>query len=176
MALSRLKAIDKTSGRANAVIDTPRGSRAKYKYDEETGLFRLHKLLPLGMHFPYNFGFIPSTRGQDGDALDVLILMEEPAAIGSVVPVRLIGGLAAQQTEKGHTDRNDRLLGVLETEYNRPEIMSLDALDKQQLHEIEQFFVYYNRMEGRRFEPAGRYGPDQASALVEKHGVPTETA
>jgi inorganic pyrophosphatase len=76
--LSRLDAIDPDSGLVNVVIDTPRGSRCKYKYDEKTGLFRLAKLLPLGASFPYDFGFVPSTRGEDGDPLDVLVLVDEP--------------------------------------------------------------------------------------------------
>jgi len=99
-SLHRLPIIDAGSGRINAVIDTPKGSRVKYKYDEQTGLFRVSKLLPLGAEFPYNFGFIPSTQGENGDALDVLILMEEVLCLGMVTPVRLIGVLAAQQVEK----------------------------------------------------------------------------
>src|SRR5207302_1611839 len=83
-------------------LPPPRGSRCKYKYDPKTGVFRLGKLLPLGAGFPYNFGFVPSTRGEDGDALDVLVFLDEPVFAGCVVPVRLIGVLEAEQTEKGH--------------------------------------------------------------------------
>src|SRR6266404_1621503 len=82
------------------IIDTPKGSRGKYKYDEKAGRFRLNKLLPLGSCFPYNFGYIPETRGEDGDALDVLVLMEEPVFIGCVMPILLIGVLMAEQTER----------------------------------------------------------------------------
>jgi inorganic pyrophosphatase len=168
-ALSQLDARDGDSGLVNVVIDTPRGSRCKYKYDEKAGVFRLGKLLPLGASFPYDFGFIPSTRGEDGDALDVLVLLDEPVALGGVVPVRLIGVLQAEQTEKGgETVRNDRLLGVVETPYNPPEVRSLAELHKQRVDEIEHFFVSYNEMEGRRFRPTGRHGPDQAERLLEE--------
>ena len=168
--LSRLDAIDPDSGLVNVVIDTPRGSRCKYKYDEKAGLFRLGKLLPLGAGFPYDFGFVPSTRGEDGDPLDVLVLLEEPVAVGCVVPVRLIGVLGAEQTEKdGKTVRNDRLVGVVETPYNPPEVRALDELSKQRLDEIEHFFISYNEMEGRRFRPTGRGGPDEAARLIAKH-------
>ncbi len=168
-ALSRLDARDEDSGLVNVVIDTPRGSRCKYKYDEKAGVFRLGKLLPLGATFPYDFGFIPSTRGDDGDPLDVLVLLDEPVALGCVVPVRLIGVLQAEQTEKsGETVRNDRLLGVVQTPYNPPEVQSLDELQKQRVDEIEHFFVSYNEMEGRRFRPTGRHGPDQAERLLEE--------
>jgi inorganic pyrophosphatase len=167
-ALSRLDA-RADSGLVNVVIDTPRGSRCKYKYDEKAGVLRLSKLLPLGASFPYDFGFIPSTRGADGDALDVLVLLDEPVALGCVVPVRLIGVLQAEQTEtSGETVRNDRLLGVVETPYNPPELRSLDELHRQRVDEIEHFFVSYNEMEGRRFRPTGRGGPDLAERLLEE--------
>ena len=57
----------------NVIVDTPAGSRNKFKFDERLGLFRLHKRLPLGARFPFDFGFVPGTRAADGDALDVLI-------------------------------------------------------------------------------------------------------
>src|SRR5438105_14263034 len=105
--ISRLEAINE-SGLINAVIEAPRGSRCKYKYDEQAGVFRLNKLLPLGASFPYDFGFVPSTRGADGDPLDLLVLSDEPLALGSVVPVRLVGVLRATQTERnGDRMRND---------------------------------------------------------------------
>jgi hypothetical protein len=87
-----------------------------------------------------------------------------------VSPVRLIGVLRAEQTEKdGKTLRNDRLVGVVETPYNPPEVRALDQLSKQRLEEIEHFFISYNAMEGRRFRPVGRGGPDEAARLVAKH-------
>src|SRR5437588_699981 len=96
-AQTHLEARDPASGLVHVVIDTPRGSRNKFKYDEKLGLFRLSKVLPLGSCFPYDFGFIPSTRAGDGDALDVLVLMDEPAFTGCLLRVRLIGVLQAEQ-------------------------------------------------------------------------------
>src|SRR5436190_23071792 len=81
-ATTKLAAPDPQSGLVNVIIDTPKGSRNKFKYDEELGLFRLSKVLPLGSSFPYDFGFIPGTRGEDGDALDVLVLLDEAAMPG----------------------------------------------------------------------------------------------
>ena len=80
----------------NAVIDTPRGSGNKYKYDPELGLFRLSRILPRGMHFPFDFGFIPGTCGEDGDALDLMVLNEEPAFVGCLMKVALLGVLRAK--------------------------------------------------------------------------------
>jgi inorganic pyrophosphatase len=166
--INELPALDPDSGRLNVVVDTPRGSRNKYKYDEQTGLWRLSKVLPQGMSFPYDFGFLPSTRGEDGDPVDILILMDERAFPGCVVPGRLIGVLEAEQTEGGKTIRNDRLVAVVETPYNPAEYHSLDEVSGQRLDEVEFFFVSYNRMEGRQFKPLARRGPHRAQELLEE--------
>src|SRR5438128_1530614 len=95
-----LSPLDPQSGLTTVVIDTPRGSRCKYKYDPRTGLFRVGKLLPLGASFPFNFGYVPGTLGADGDPRDVLVILDEPLAVGCVAPVRLIGILQAEQTDR----------------------------------------------------------------------------
>ena len=166
---SVLPAID-ASGRITVVVDTPRGSRAKYKYDRKNGLFQLSKLLPAGTIFPGNFGFIPGTRGEDGDELDVLILGDGPLVMGAVVTVRLIGLLNAQQTEAGKTVRNDRLLGVIETNYNPAELRDIDELHPHHVDEIIHFFTAYNQMEGRRFEALAREGAEAALRYVKPNG------
>jgi inorganic pyrophosphatase len=148
------------------IIDTPKGSRNKYKYDEQVRLYRLSKVLPRGSAFPYDFGYVPSTRAEDGDALDVLVLGEEPLFPGCLVMVRLLGVLQAEQTEGGRTFRNDRLVGVIETAVNRPEVQALDELGEDRLAEIEHFFMAYNQAEGRQFKPLGRYGPEVAARIV----------
>jgi inorganic pyrophosphatase len=107
-----LSAFDPDSKELNAIIDTPKRSRNKFKYDERRGLFKLSGVLPLGAVFPFDFGYIPSTVGGDGDPLDILILMDEPAFPGCLVPAKLIGVIEANQTEDGQTTRNDRLIGV----------------------------------------------------------------
>src|ERR687890_1560322 len=94
----------------NVIIETPKGSRNKYNYDEKLGLFRLGGVLTSGASFPFDFGFVPSTLGGDGDPLDVLVLMDEPAFAGCLVRARLLGVIEAEQTEKGKTAQNDRLI------------------------------------------------------------------
>src|ERR1700704_2993480 len=91
-----LDPVDKESGHINAIIDTPKGSRNKFKFDEKIGMFKLGGALPVGAVFPFDFGYIPSTRGGDGDPLDILILMDEPAFVGCLVPARLIGVIEAE--------------------------------------------------------------------------------
>src|ERR1700712_6053162 len=94
-----------------AIIETPKGRQSKFDYHPESGLFELAGMLPTGMSFPLAFGFIPSTLGEDGDPLDVLVLAEEDLPIGCLVWVRLLGVIEATQTENGKTVRNDRLIG-----------------------------------------------------------------
>jgi inorganic pyrophosphatase len=95
----RLSAVDQ-DGDVQVVIETPKGSRNKYAFDPELRTFKLKKVLPEGMVFPHNFGFIPSTKAEDGDPLDVLILMDQPAFPGCVIDARLVGC----PPQKLHTD------------------------------------------------------------------------
>lgn len=167
-SLLYLDAWDAETGLLRVVVETPRGSRNKYKYDERLGMFILHKVLPLGMVFPMDFGFIPSTKGDDGDPLDVLLLMDEPAFCGCVSPARLIGVIEAEQTADGETLRNDRLIAVPELHFGPHMAKTLKELGAPRLQEIEDFFVFYNREEGREFKALGRHGPKHAEKLVEE--------
>lgn len=153
----------------NAVIETPGGSRNKFKYAEELGFFALSGVLPEGMVFPHAFGFVPSTRADDGDPEDILILMDEPTFSGCVVASRLIGVMEAEQTEtNGKSERNDRLIAVAAHSRDYSEVRSLDDLNKNMLKEIEQFFINYNEERGKRFRVLQMRGPRQALKLVKK--------
>jgi inorganic pyrophosphatase len=160
-------------GELNVIVETPKGSRNKYNYDEKTGLFRLGGVLTSGASFPFDFGFVPSTLGGDGDPLDVLVLMDEPAFAGCLVHTRLVGVVEAEQTERdGETTRNDRLIGVAADSRLLGRVRTLEALGPELLEEIEHFFVSYNQIKGKEFKPLGRFGPRKALALVEE-GVKT---
>src|SRR3954463_9187396 len=111
-AIKRLPAFDSNMKCLNVVIETPKGSRVKYAYDPDAEMFELKKALPEGMMFPFNFGFIPGTKAEDGDPLDILILNQEPLIPGCLLKARLLGVLEAEQSEDGKTTRNDRLIGV----------------------------------------------------------------
>ena len=153
----------------NVVIETPKGSRNKFTYDDALGLFKLGGVLPSGAVFPFDFGFVPSTTGGDGDPLDVLVLMDEPAFTGCLVRVRLLGVIEAEQTERdGETTRNDRLVGLAAESRLHRKVRSLGALDENLLEEIEHFFVSYNQIKGKEFKPLARSGPKRAFELVEQ--------
>jgi inorganic pyrophosphatase len=153
----------------NVVIETPKGSRNKFTYDDALGLFKLGGVLPSGAVFPFDFGFVPSTTGGDGDPLDVLVLMDEPAFTGCLVRVRLLGVIEAEQTERdGETTRNDRLVGLAAESRLHRKVRSLGSLDENLLEEIEHFFVSYNQIKGKEFKPLARSGPKRAFELVEQ--------
>jgi inorganic pyrophosphatase len=163
---SRLPTLDR-DGSYSVVVETPRGSRHKYKYEEETGLFALSGVLPAGAVFPFDFGFLPSTRGEDGDPLDVLLLLDDAAFAGCRVPARLLGVIEAEQTERdGTTVRNDRLVAVATDSHNHEHVRELEQLGESLLKEIEHFFVSYNEIKGKRFRPLRRAGRERAEALV----------
>ena len=88
------------------IIETPKGSRNKYAYDVEEHIFELKKVLPAGMAFPYDFGFVPSTRGGDGDPLDVLVLMDEPAFAGCKLSCRVVGLIEGEQSDGKRKERS----------------------------------------------------------------------
>jgi inorganic pyrophosphatase len=165
--IDRLEPWDGDGGALQVVIETPKSSRNKYTYDPEKGLFKLKTVLPLGDHFPFDFGFVPGTRGDDGDPIDVLVLMDEPAFSGCLISGRLIGAIEAKQTEDGETIRNDRLVAVAANSRNHQSLHSLKELESSILDEIEHFFKSYDEMEGKKFRPLGRYGPRRAQKLIE---------
>jgi inorganic pyrophosphatase len=122
-----------------AIIETPKNRRNKFDYDPKSTLFKLGGLLPEGMMFPFDFGFIPATVGGDGDPLDVMVLMDEPAHVGCLVDIRIIGVIQASQTEKGKTETNDRLLAVSVHSYSHENISSIEDLNLSMLEQIERF-------------------------------------
>lgn len=151
------------------VIETPGGSRNKFKFDEDLGCFVLAGVLPEGMVFPHAFGFIPRTKAEDGDPEDVLIIMDEPTFTGCVVPTRLVGVMEAEQTEDGETNRNDRLIAVAAHSRNYSDVKNVADLNPNMLKEIEQFFVTYNKEKGKKFRVLRMRGPRQARKLLKKN-------
>lgn len=168
-ALHMLPAFSSESENVNVIIETPKGSRNKFAYEPEVELFQLKGVLPEGSSFPYDFGFVPSTQGEDGDPIDVLVLMDAPAFTGCLLEVRVVGAVEAEQTEDdGHTERNDRLLAVSAVSRQHQHIQDLKDLPEQLLHEIEHFFKSYNAAKGGEFRPVRRVGAKQATQLLKQ--------
>jgi inorganic pyrophosphatase len=154
--------LDPKKGTCRAIIETPKGCRNKFDYDPDSGLFMLAGLLPEGMMFPFDFGFIPSTLGEDGDPLDILVLMDAPAHVGCLIEIRLIGIIEAEQTEDGKTVSNDRLLGVAIHSYDHEDLESIKDVSKTLLEQLEEFFISYNKQRGKKFKVTGTGGPEKA--------------
>jgi inorganic pyrophosphatase len=148
------------------IIETPKGSQNKYTYERRFGAFLLDGVLPAGAVFPFDFGFVPSTVGDDGDPLDVLILMDAAAFTGCVVASRLIGVIEAEQTENGKTFRNDRLIAVATKSITHRSLRDITDISDDLIGQIEHFFISYNTAKGKRFEPKGRSERERATALV----------
>jgi inorganic pyrophosphatase len=166
--LRKLKPFDPNSGHLNVVIDTPKGCRNKYAFDFDINAYKLKTVLPHGAVFPFDFGSIPGTVAADGDPLDVLVLMDEPAFVGCLVQTRLLGVIEAEQTEAGKTERNDRLISVAAESHTHGSLKSLKTMDSTLVREIEHFFVSYNEVRGKKFKAKGHKGPRTAKHLIKK--------
>jgi inorganic pyrophosphatase len=154
-----------------AVIETPKHSRVKIDYDPKRDIFHVHHALPAGLAFPFDFGFIPRTKGEDGDPLDILVLMDQPGYPGLVLGIRLLGVIEAEQTENGKTLRNDRLVACAVESADLYQMQTLGDLSPKRLDQFEEFFTFYNRLRGKTFRVVGRSGPEKAEALIERFSI-----
>ena len=148
------------AGCLRVVVDTPKGNRNKYKWDEELGLFRLTKILPPGFAFPWNYGFLPRTRSEDGDPLDAIVLMEEPVFCGAVVLARPRAILRMESDG----DRNDRVIASPEGEHD--DRIYTTEVPGRIFDEIGAFFEAYHRLRGETTRTTGRGDAKAAMAEV----------
>lgn len=158
--------LDEAKRTCRAVIETPKGQRGKLVYDPHTGAFALKRLLPDGMSFPLDFGFVPLTQGQDGDPLDILVVHDEPLATGVLVEVRLIGVLVSEQTKDERTIRNDRLVAVPTASHLFAKVTRLDDLGEAFRDNLERFWVNYNALRGVDFRVLAERDADTAVRLI----------
>jgi inorganic pyrophosphatase len=165
---TKLKPINKKEGLIQVIIETPAGSRNKFAFDPDQAIFALKKVLPAGMVFPYDFGFLPQTLAPDGDPIDVLLLMDEPAFPGCAVQARLIGVIEGEQLDGKKKIRNDRLVAVAEMNHMYANIRKLKDLPAQWLTELQDFFVNYHNLEGKKYKLLGCKGEDAALRLIKK--------
>jgi len=149
------------------VIETPKGSRNKFAFNADDHIFELKKVLPAGMAFPYDFGFVPSTEADDGDPVDVLVLMDEPAFPGCVLKGRPIGVIQGEQGDKKKKKvRNDRIIAVEKDAHSWADIKTIGDLGEQFVRELKEFFVDYHRLSGEQYHVLALKGRAQARKLV----------
>lgn len=148
------------------IIETPKGSRNKYAFDPEQRIFALKKVLPAGMAFPYDFGFVPSTIAEDGDPTDVLVLMDEPAFSGCLLRCRVIGIIEGEQGKKKACERNDRIVAIEQANHSYAHVKHIKDLGKKFIAELEEFFVDYHRLSGKEYRILDVKGPGEAQKRI----------
>jgi inorganic pyrophosphatase len=142
----------------NAIIEIPQGSRSKFELDKETGLFRLDRYLFSSLHYPGDYGLIPQTLAEDGDPLDVLVMVNEPTFTGCLIETRVVGLFKMKDR-----DANDfKVFGVPNSDPLFKEFKDLDNVPSHFLKEVEHFFATYKELEGVSTETLGWFPAEDA--------------
>jgi len=147
----------------DVIIEIPQGSRNKYEYDHHEHVIRLDRVLFSSVHYPTDYGFIPETLSEDGDPLDVLVVVNEPTFPGCHLPARPVGMLRMRD-EKGE---DEKILAVPDGDPRFDGIHDLDDLAPHWLKEIENFFATYKELEEKDTEVLGWDHLSAAHALIE---------
>lgn len=146
----------------NAVVEVPLGMANKYEYDPKLEVFRLDRPLYASVHYPCEYGFIPSTLENDGDALDILILADRASFPGCFVEVRPVGFL--DMVDQGVEDK--KILAVGAQNPSHKQINDCPDIYPHLLTEIEHFFTVYKQLENKHTQIAGWRGAAEAKALI----------
>ncbi len=145
-----------------------RGSRIKFKFEPASGLFEISKFLPKGFVFPFEFGFVPSTVAEDGDPLDVIVLMDEPAHVGCLLKVRLIGTIELEQTEREKKTPDPRLVGIPVQSTDYAGIKKFEDLNEDLQTQIKEYLELYNKNSDTDDKVTGIGDPGRAVQLVKE--------
>ncbi len=145
-----------------AVIEIPAGSKMKYEIDKASGLLMLDRVLYSSVHYPHNYGFIPRTHADDGDALDVLVLMQEPVHPLTIVRARAIGGFHMRD-DKGE---DDKIVAVAIDDPAVAHYQEATELPPHLVKEVRRFFEEYKSLEGKLTEVDELYGVERALEVI----------
>jgi inorganic pyrophosphatase len=147
----------------HAIVEIPKGSRNKFEVDKQTGLFRLDRYLYSSSHYPGDYGFIPQTLAEDGDALDVLVMVNEATFTGCLIEARVVG--LFRMKDRGHNDY--KVLAVPHSDPLFDDFRDLPDVPHHFTREVEHFFGTYKQLEGVKVETLG--WDNAAAAFVEVH-------
>ena len=147
-----------------AVIEIPFGSRNKYELDKKTGMMKLDRVLYSAVHYPGDYGLIPRTLHEDGDPLDVLVLVKEETFPGCMIDVRPLGVL--RMLDRGEPD--DKILATALRDPYYEEVFDIADVPQHLLKEIEYFFSTYKDLEGRRVHIIGWEKSEVAMRVIEE--------
>jgi inorganic pyrophosphatase len=151
-----------------AVVETPRGSTCKLEFDTKLHVFTLAKPLMAGLSYPYDWGFIPSTKAEDGDPLDVLIIHDAQTYPGVVLRCRPLGILEIEQKSKGRKERNDRVFAVPDRSPLETDLTDIRTLPGRAREELEEFFRATNALEDKKLQFLGWRGPARAIKTIKR--------
>ncbi|MCW2284069.1 inorganic pyrophosphatase [Rhodoblastus acidophilus] len=155
-------------GDLQVVVETPRGSRAKFAYDPKLKAFVLRKSLLAGLTYPHDWGFAPSTAADDGDPIDIMVVHDATTFPGVVIVCRPIGVLQIEQRSKGKSERNDRLFAVPLRSHAAQALSDVRDLSRPMLLELEKFFIATDELEDKKLNILGWEGPQAALQAVEE--------
>jgi inorganic pyrophosphatase len=156
------------NGSYHVVVESPRGSTVKLKYEPLLGAFTISKPLVRGLRYPFDWGFIPSTLGPDGDPLDAMVYWDVVTYPGVVLPCRPLGVLKVEETKKKKKRRNDRILMVPESAARAEHLQSHQDLSRREREELEHFFLIVTAFTTKDVRILGWDGPDTVARMLEE--------
>lgn len=148
----------------DAIIEIPKGSSNKYEYDHEKNVIRLDRCLFSPMYYPADYGFVPDTLSEDGDPIDILVIMRNPTFPGCMIEARIIG-MFKMADDKG---LDEKLIAVPIHDPRYDEFLSLEDLSSHTEKEFEHFFKEYKKLEGKEVEIGGWADVDEAHIALDK--------
>lgn len=151
----------------NAIIEIPRGSRAKYEVDKESGLIKLDRVIYASMYYPLNYGFIPQTMGEDHDPLDIVVLTQVSVVPLCMIPSRVIGVM--QMVDRGEAD--DKIIAVAEQDPSVSHINDVCDLPEHLRAELKHFFENYKSLENKKVVVDEFLSKEKAFEIVEASKV-----
>jgi inorganic pyrophosphatase len=156
-------------GSLNAVVEAPKGSMVKLRYDSNLGVFTVSRTLSLGLSYPFDWGFVPSTRAPDGDPLDVLIVHDAATYPGVLLACQPLGVVEMDQDDpKGKRERNDRIVVMPSWRGRLGELERAADLPERLREEIEQFFLSTTFFTAKNPKMLGWKGPKRATEIIRK--------
>lgn len=157
-------------GAFHVVVESPRGSTVKLKYEPKLGAFTLSRPLVRGLRYPFDWGFVPSTEAADGDPLDALVYWDEATYPGVVLPCRALGVLKVEQRKSrgGGRERNDRLLVVPTTAPRTENLSHIRELSRREREELEHFFTAAVAFTNKDLQVLGWEGPNVAERMLDE--------
>ncbi len=163
-------------GAFHVVVESPRGSTVKLKYEPALKAFTLSRPLTRGLRYPFDWGFIPSTQGPDGDPLDAMVYWDDITWPGVVLPCRALGVLQVEQKKRngspGERERNDRILTVPVASARAEDLHTYQDLSKRERDELEHFFLTVVHFAGKEAQILGWEGPEGVERMIQAYALP----